>query len=317
MFLILGIKSTHGFGQIYYDLSNLMKTTINDITPNVRHVRMNTSPTAARSFIDPEYVFTYIKEGQGIFVIEGVEYQIAAGDMLLMAPYMLHITKSHPGREMIQCVVHFDLFYQAQRKGYILCQPGMTFAKFIAQKQNPETLLAHAPMFQTQPPDSVQSQIYRRYEQLREFNKDRHAAYAQLQMRAAMLDILSLYLQQTGNHDQASAQPSPKWRNIETAITYIHNHFDEPISLDDVSQQADISVNYFCSLFKRYTGQTIHNYINELRIHKAKRLIEESDLSLTKIADLTGLGDIHAFSKLFKKFAKQTPSAYRRSNRRD
>ena len=92
-------------------------------------------------------------------------------------------------------------------------------------------------------------------------------------MRAAMLEILALYLQQTDNLSEVSTKRSHNWRNIETAITYIHNHFDEPISLEEISQQAQISANYFCTLFKPYTGQTIHRYINELRIHKAKRLI--------------------------------------------
>jgi AraC-like DNA-binding protein len=286
---------------------------IDHINPNVRNVRLNTSPTSARSFIDPEYVFTYIKQGQGIYVIEGVEYQISAGDMILMAPYMLHITRSLPGQEMIQCVVHFDLFYRATRKRYITCQPGMTFEKYAANTDNPETLLVHAPMIRASPPDSVQAQIYRQYEKIRELNKQHKAPYTSLLMRAAMLEILVLYLQQTDNLNEVSTQRSHNWRNIETAIAYIHNHFDEPISLDEISQQAQISVNYFCTLFKQYTGQTIHRYINELRIHKAKRLIEESDLNMSQIADLTGLGDIHAFSKIFKKFEKQTPSAFRRS----
>ena len=292
-----------------------MNHTINEITPNVRQLRVSIGSVRAQSFIDPEYVFTYIKEGHGIYVIEGTEYKISAGDMILMAPYMLHITRSDPGYEMTQCVVHFDLFYNPTRKGIVSCRPEMTFKKFAANRENRETLLADAPMIRTDIPDAVQAQVYRRFEKLRQIFQENQSQYIQLFKRANILEILALYLEQTPA-TQATTLRAQNWRNIEHALTYIHNHYDESISLDEVSLKAGISVNYFCTLFKQYTGQTIHRYINELGLEKAKRLIEESDQNLTQIADATGLGDIHAFSKIFKKFEKQTPSDYRRQARK-
>ena len=286
--------------------------TLDSIAPFVRHVRLHHVSATVRSFIDPEYVFIYIKAGKGIYVVEGREYVIQAGDMVLMAPYMLHIVRSEPGQEMIECVIHFDLFYDPSRQGNVSDIPEMNFSRFAADRENPETLLADVPLSRTAVPESVQAGVYRQYEELRRsFMEEKQGTIRQLRERAAMLEILAYYLDQPAGTDSGSAERMHNWRNIERALTYIHEHYSRPVTLDEVSRQARISKTYFCSLFRQYTGIPVHRYINELRVYKAKHMMENSELSLTEIADAAGLGDIHAFSKTFRKYERISPSEYR------
>ncbi len=278
-------------------------------------VRLNFSTSIARSFIDPDYVFTYIKSGRGIYVVEGVEYTVQAGDMLLMAPYMLHITRNFPGQELEQCVVHFDLFHDPARAGAVDCAPEMDFRRFASDKENRETLLADAPLLRTSIPESVQAQACRCYERLRSSFNGKRDLCRLLRERALVLELLSLYLEQDPGQERGSSENALNWRNLERALAFIHVRHSSKISLDELSREAGLSCSYFCMLFKRHTGQTPLRYINELRLREAKRLMAESELSLTEIADATGLGDIHAFSKTFKRHERRAPSEHLRKVR--
>ncbi len=294
-----------------------MILTFEHISPYLRHIRVNRGTTVASSYIDPEYVFTYIKAGRGIYVVEGVEYAVQTGDMVLMAPYMLHITKSEPGELLQECVMHFDLFFSESRKGMLFCESGMDYKKFSSNTENPETLLVSAPIIRTSPPDAVQSKVYRIFESTRKSREGEFSSFSILSERAALLEMLSIYLSLSSDiGDSASSERAKSWRNIEKALSFIHSNYSRNVSLDEISHEAGISMTYFCRLFKDYTGQTIHRYINDLRLFQARRMIEDSSMSFSEIADATGLGDIHSFSKLFKKHLKTTPSEFRRSLKR-
>lgn len=66
-------------------------------------------------------------------------------------------------------------------------------------------------------------------------------------------------------------------------------------------------------MFKQATGKTIFNYLNELRIVKAKKLLENGLHSISDVAEMTGFNDAYYFSKVFKKYAGTTPGRYSKS----
>jgi len=292
-------------------LLNIMKPTIKEIAPYVRYARKNISMHRPQSFVDPEYVFTYIKSGQGTYVIEGCEYSVKAGDMILMSPYMLHVTKSPQANPMEQCVLHFDLFYKADHEGLIALNPETNFDSFKNNINNPETLLVNTPAIQANVPETVQGKVYRLYSSIMSSFKEKRELSQLLRERAAMLEIISYYLDLSQTEIKGNKIRSRSWRNIEKALTYIHVNYSFPISLEDIGREASLAPTYLCALFRNHTGLPVHRYLNDLRISKAKRLLEETELSLSEIADMTGLGDIYAFSKIFKKYEKVSPSKYR------
>mgnify|MGYP001943253646 FL=1 len=76
-----------------------------------------------------------------------------------------------------------------------------------------------------------------------------------------------------------------------------------------------MSRSHFCRLFKEVTGQTLIEYVNDIRLSKAKAMLQDPNLSITEIALSTGFSDINYFSRLFKKTYQISPSGMRMKNK--
>lgn len=96
---------------------------------------------------------------------------------------------------------------------------------------------------------------------------------------------------------------------IKTAIEYMHDSFSEPISIDTLSSLVGLSKFYFICLFKSHTGMTPHAFINNLKVRKAKELLNRKQ-SLTRIANDLGFADQAHFTKIFRQISGVTPGTY-------
>lgn len=283
---------------------------IQTFCPYVRFVRMNRDRGVSRAYIDPDYVFTYIREGGGRFLLEGRGYDVRRGDIILMPPYMLHIIKASANMEIVQYVIHFDLFYRKRRRGPIPLLPRMTFRRFRRMRGNPETMLAAGP-YVLSPPGEDQKMIENLFCRMAKTFQDKGKAY-ELTVKAGLLDILAIYLRNASSETRVRRLSSKGWRNLEKAIGFIQQNYRRPLALIEVSRAAGLSLNYCCRLFKSYMHTTIHRHINNVRIHHAKMLIEQAELNFSQIAEAVGFSNVHLFSRLFKKIEGETPSRYRR-----
>ncbi len=98
---------------------------------------------------------------------------------------------------------------------------------------------------------------------------------------------------------------------IKTAKKYIDDHFDKEISLDDVSRIVNISPYYFSKIFKEESGLNFIEYLTNIRIDKAKKLLESSNMSIKEICISCGYTDPNYFSRSFKKNVGVTPTEYK------
>ena len=98
---------------------------------------------------------------------------------------------------------------------------------------------------------------------------------------------------------------------IDKAKIYLEENYANDISLDEVSQNVDISPYYFSKLFKDATGCTFIEYLTGLRIEKAKELITGSDLTMKEICQQVGYADPNYFSRIFKKNVGLSPTEYK------
>lgn len=94
-------------------------------------------------------------------------------------------------------------------------------------------------------------------------------------------------------------------------LRYIDEHYKEQLSLSEVSEKYYMSVNYFCQMFKKYTGTTFVNYINEKRIGEVKDYLHNGSYSLEVISELTGFHNVNYMIRLFKKITGITIREYR------
>lgn len=105
---------------------------------------------------------------------------------------------------------------------------------------------------------------------------------------------------------------------ILKAMDYIHAHFAEPLTLAELANRANLSYGYFCALFVRNTGMSFKEYILQLRLSAAERMLKESSepLKVYEIAQKSGFQDTRYFSTCFKRRFGCTPQQYRERSAR-
>ena len=113
-------------------------------------------------------------------------------------------------------------------------------------------------------------------------------------------------------NQEISHQGSLSATSIEPLRAYLSEHYQEKISLDELSSKFFMSKFYLTKRFKEQYGVTISDYVLSLRIHRAKELLRFSSLSLDEISAECGFYDLPYFSRKFKKAERITPSAYRK-----
>ena len=98
---------------------------------------------------------------------------------------------------------------------------------------------------------------------------------------------------------------------IGKAKEYINRKFSKDISLEEVAKHVDISSYYFSKLFKEEEGMNFIDYVTELRIDKAKKMLTEANVSIKEVCIEAGYTDPNYFSRIFKKVVGRTPTEYR------
>ncbi|AFS77477.1 AraC family HTH transcriptional regulator [Gottschalkia acidurici 9a] len=104
---------------------------------------------------------------------------------------------------------------------------------------------------------------------------------------------------------------------VSESIEYIKQNFKDILTVDELSIISDVNRNRYTSLFKKITGQVPLNYINEIRINRAKRLLLMTDDKLFDIARNVGFNDEYYFSRRFKQTVGISPGQYRYNNRQN
>ena len=98
---------------------------------------------------------------------------------------------------------------------------------------------------------------------------------------------------------------------IRQAIEYIHAHLNEDLSLDAIALTLGISKYHFCRLFKQSTGLTPWQYVIQLRITAAKKLLAKPNLSIAQISRQLGYSTQGQFTNFFRKHTGFSPTNYR------
>ncbi|MEE0928513.1 MAG: AraC family transcriptional regulator [Acutalibacteraceae bacterium] len=112
--------------------------------------------------------------------------------------------------------------------------------------------------------------------------------------------------------EQIAAAPKETLQErIRIVINTINTHINEPINLDDCAKKCFVSRERFNHMFKEQTGYPPLQYINKLRIERAKQLLADAGLSVSECAETLGFTDVNYFSRLFRKFTGVSPSKYK------
>ena len=101
---------------------------------------------------------------------------------------------------------------------------------------------------------------------------------------------------------------------IERTEAYIEENLGRPIKVEEIAQELDISRGYLRNLFYKARGMSPQEYLMNRRMLKAKKLLEENELSVSAVAGEVGYDDALGFSRMFKRYFGVSPSEYRRDN---
>jgi transcriptional regulator GlxA family with amidase domain len=124
-----------------------------------------------------------------------------------------------------------------------------------------------------------------------------------------------------GRSNQLTYSPilNKRYHNDELVLNvqdYMEKSFDQTISLERMAEQFNLSTRTLSRRFKQATGETPNHYLQTIRLEAARKLLEETSLSLPKITLRVGYEDVSSFSVLFKKNTGVTPGSYRDRYRR-
>ena len=108
------------------------------------------------------------------------------------------------------------------------------------------------------------------------------------------------------------SSPTTNKNLLINAINYINMHFIDNPSLEEVAKFVYLTPSYFCSFFKKGIGQSFKNYIRELKVKQAKKLLKNG-LSVTDSCYMSGFPSLNDFSRTFKKIVGITPSEYKKN----
>ena len=131
---------------------------------------------------------------------------------------------------------------------------------------------------------------------------------AKSRLMSLLVRYSRLYEQQKGQQKTAA---SDYYMYIYKILQYVNDHYQDDISMTDLSQVTGLSVDYMSRRFKAVMHMSPSEYIRRFRIAKAMELLSSTELSIARIAEQTGFSDISLFSRVFKNAVGLPPASYR------
>ncbi len=98
---------------------------------------------------------------------------------------------------------------------------------------------------------------------------------------------------------------------LDAVLKYISDNYANYITLNDVADVACMTTNSFCRFFKKMTNKSFTQFLNEVRIRNASRLLIQDNLSVSEVCYMVGYNSVTNFNKQFKQIMGSTPKDYR------
>ena len=123
---------------------------------------------------------------------------------------------------------------------------------------------------------------------------------------------LVAYLFRNGHLSAMESQNNAHREKVLTAARYIEQHYQNKLTLEELSLAAGCNKYQLCRSFKQATGGTIVDYMNYVRLHRAQEMLAERSRNMIEIAFECGFGSVQYFNKVFRKYMGCSPSALKK-----
>jgi AraC-like DNA-binding protein len=143
----------------------------------------------------------------------------------------------------------------------------------------------------------------------RDDSTDRHLLDANLRRALA---VLVRHARAGGAVSDDAASPGDRHEQVRPVLSYVEQHFRESLTLERVSEHVHVSASRVRHLFKDATSVGFKEYVTNLRLSEAKRLLLTSDTCVQEVAYTVGYNNLNQFYKVFQRYSSMSPADYRR-----
>lgn len=272
--------------------------TYNDLNPTILFASKQKMLTESQ-YHDHDFTeFTFILSGKGKYLVEGITYDVEAGDVIICNPGVKHqnilVNTKEPTVEFFAGFTDFH-FKNMQPNSISLKDGGHVLHTTTETKQE---ISKHC------------------YEMIAENESAQIGKYFML--KSHLIQILLLMVRditevETSNQKGCNFESYNKSYAVKRIINYLNENYENKISLDQIAHNMYLSPVYISKIFKEETGESPINYLIKIRLEKAKDiLINTEGGSIKSIANRVGYEDVYHFSKLFKKYYGISPLYYKK-----
>ena len=100
---------------------------------------------------------------------------------------------------------------------------------------------------------------------------------------------------------------------LDLVLKFISDNYSSHITLNDIADVACMTTNSFCRFFKKMTNKSFTQFLNEVRIRHASRLLVQNNIPISEACYLVGYNSVTNFHKQFKQIMNCTPKGYRKT----
>lgn len=239
----------------------------------------------------------YTLNGEADIIVEGKKYRLLKRHIMVIESRQVHSTYAYQDTSMFICI-HISKKYMQKylpdiELYQINCIPeeidAEQFPVYLETCQFMETL----------------TRLYM-VENIPTFTMESEGII--LQVLSRLLRFFSEYAV-PGTADLSSSS----FDRLRTIITYVEEHFREPVSLQDGADQLGLTREYFCRFFKKNMGMSFLEYINEVRLTHIYQDLTHTNTPISILIEENGFSNQKLFNRLFKKLYGCTPSSVRAS----
>lgn len=245
-----------------------------------------------------EYEIDLVVRGSVTLTLNESQVHAEAGDIIFIRDGVVHGGHPETTDTIYDCIV-FDM-----KK---MLAGSHTFQDRI------EDVLKHVTLINKYLPASTPD-IPQLMQHLFRSMKEEHTGY-ELVVTGLLYTFLGFIFQQGLYHEAASLTLREHRRKritqLKQTFQLINSQYQQPLTLTDLAQAANLSPNYFCRFFQKITHHSPIDYLNRYRIEMACLKLTHTNDSITEIAFSCGFNDVSYFIRLFRRYKETSPRKYK------
>jgi len=198
------------------------------------------------------------------------------------------------------------------QEGFYDCITGNRITAALSYLENYMAYMSRCrPQDIPQMKDVLTSAAFWLNERMREFSASESYVADRISFAADLGEIRDYFKQQIDQYVNKVSDLDNKGRILLEVERYILQNYDKDLSIKTIAQQVYITPNYLCYLYKKKTKRTLNQFILDVKMDKARKLICETNLRLGEISDALGYANQNYFTRIFTQYFGMSPRAYR------